>query len=145
MPSKIIKMKDRRAFLKKLSIGAILASMATLPLKASPKQEKLKGMLVHHVYFWLKEPNNLKAREQFEKAIDELLKIETIVLAHLGVPASTELREVVDHSYTYSYLVFFKSKEDQDSYQVDPLHQKFVDENKHLWEKVIVYDSVDAQ
>ncbi|MCA1758894.1 MAG: Dabb family protein [Bacteroidales bacterium] len=28
-------------------------------------------------------------------------------------------------------------------YQVHPLHVKFVEENSHLWDKVVVYDSVD--
>jgi len=38
----------------------------------------------------------------------------------------------------------FANKEDQDSYQVDPVHLKFVDECKHLWKKVTVFDSVEA-
>jgi hypothetical protein len=136
-------MKSRRLFIKKISIGAIMASLATLPLRASAKKDILKGLLVHHVFFWLKEPANVAVRQQFEKAIGELMKVGTIKLAHLGKPASTEQRDVVDHSYTYSFLIFFDSKEDQDSYQVDPLHEKFIDENKHLWEKVVVYDSID--
>jgi hypothetical protein len=41
-------------------------------------------------------------------------------------------------------MTVFDSREDQDSYQVDPIHQAFVAENSHLWNKVVVYDSVDA-
>jgi hypothetical protein len=40
-------------------------------------------------------------------------------------------------------MVFFNSKEDQESYQTDPIHLKFVEENSHLWSKVVVYDSTD--
>jgi hypothetical protein len=37
----------------------------------------------------------------------------------------------------------FDDRAGQDAYQVDPIHVKFVEENQHLWNKVIVYDSVD--
>jgi len=106
-------------------------------------EKKLNGFLVHHVFFWLKEPDNNIVRAQFEQAIGKLLKVETIEYYLVGVPASTLQRDVIDHSYTYSYMLFFKSKADQDIYQSHRLHLTFVDENKHLWEKVIVYDSVD--
>ncbi|GAO29346.1 hypothetical protein JCM15548_11521 [Geofilum rubicundum JCM 15548] len=99
-------------------------------------------VLVHHVYFWLHEPDSPDAREQMQRALEELSTIETIRYAHLGVPAATESRDVVDHSYTYSLMLFFDSKEDQDSYQIDSQHLQFVEENQHLWERVIVYDSV---
>lgn len=136
-------MKNRRSFLKNITAGAALTALAAIPFRSMAKHEKISGVLLHHVYFWLKEPNNPEARKQFEKAINELLKVETIRKSHLGVPASTEQRGVVDHTYTYSYLTLFDSKEDQDIYQVHPIHIKFVEENQHLWEKVIVYDSVD--
>ena len=68
---------------------------------------------------------------------------KTIKLTHIGTPAPTEARDVVDHSYSVSYMAMFDSKEDQAAYQIDPIHIKFVDENEHLWEKVIVYDSTD--
>jgi hypothetical protein len=65
-------------------------------------------------------------------------------MSHIGVPASTEERDVVDHSYSVSYMAFFDSKEDQDIYQTHPIHLKFVEDNSHLWKKVVVYDSVDV-
>jgi hypothetical protein len=34
--------------------------------------------------------------------------------------------------------------QDQESYQSDPIHLKFVEECASLWKKVVVYDSVDA-
>ncbi len=101
-----------------------------------------QDVLVHHVYFWLHTPDNADARGQMEQALEELTTIETIRYAHLGVPAGTESRDVVDHSYTYSLMLFFDTKEDQDSYQIDPQHLRFVEDNQHLWKKVIVYDSV---
>ena len=61
----------------------------------------------------------------------------------LQKPAGTS-RDVIDSSYAVSWLLFFDNAADQESYQKDPIHLKFVDECKHLWQKVIVYDSIDA-
>jgi len=105
--------------------------------------KEITSTLVHHVFFWFKEPENNSIRTKFIEAINELRKIENINKSHFGQPASTELRTVVDHSYTFSLMLFFNSKNDQDIYQIHPTHLKFVEENKHLWEKVIVYDAVD--
>lgn len=137
-------MKNRRAFIR--SVGAGAAATALLPVSSSAGtgEIRLTGALVHHVFFWLKDPENPVVRKQFEGALSRLLKVKTIRLSHIGVPASTEKRDVVDHSYTYSYMVFFDSREDQDSYQTDPVHLKFVEDNSHLWSRVVVYDSIDT-
>jgi len=104
---------------------------------------KISGALMHHVFFWLKEPQNEAHKKQLVKALNELLSVKTIKMSHIGFPAGTESRDVVDHSYSVSYLVMFNNQADQDSYQIDPIHTKFVEENSHLWGKVIVYDSLD--
>ena len=61
---------------------------------------------------------------------------------HIGRPAGT-LREVIDTSYTISWCIFFAYAADQQSYQIDPIHLRFVEECSHLWNRVLVYDSVD--
>jgi len=137
-------MKNRRTFLKKLAAGTVAAGFLSFTKKASAGEVQLKGALIHHVFFWLKEPDNKAHRKQFEKALEDLIKVETIKVSHIGVPAETEERGVVENSYTYSYMVMFDSLEDQNIYQKHPLHLKFIEENEHLWEKVVVYDSVDA-
>lgn len=137
-------MKNRRSFLKKLAAGATVAGLLPLSKKASAGEVQLKGALIHHVFFWLKEPNNEAHKKQLVKALNDLLKVETIKLSHIGFPAGTESRDVVDHSYSVSYMVMFDDRAGQDAYQVHPLHVKFVEENSHLWEKVVVYDSVDV-
>lgn len=107
------------------------------------KNKKMENVLIHHVYFWLKNPNNESDRKAFEAGIEKLRTVENISQSHFGVPAGTENRDVVDHSYSYSLMVIFNSQADQDAYQIDPIHKKFVEECAHLWDKVIVYDSVD--
>lgn len=98
--------------------------------------------LVHHVFFWLKHPDSTADLEQLLAGIRTLAAIETVRSMHIGVPASTEKRPVVDNSYSASELLTFDSVEDQDVYQVHPLHQKFVQDCSHLWSKVVVYDSI---
>ena len=136
-------MTNRRNFISKLFAGTALASFAMLPYRVKAQNVDMDNVLLHHVYFWLKNPENEKSRIQFEKAIHELVKVPTIKASHLGLPASTEERDVVDHSYTYSLLVVFDSQADQDIYQEHPIQLEFVDKNSHLWEKVVVYDSTD--
>lgn len=103
-----------------------------------------KNMFIHHVYFWLKNPSSTEDREKLLDGLDKLSKVKTIKMFHIGKPADTN-RDVIDTSYSISWMLIFENKEDQDSYQVDPIHLKFVEECKHLWSKVIVYDSVDAR
>jgi hypothetical protein len=96
---------------------------------------------VHHVYFWLKKPVTKAVKIKFEEGLKKLITVETIVDHHLGVPAKTN-RGVIDRSYSYSLLLTFKNKEDQDVYQTHPTHLKFIEECSDLWEKVVVFDSV---
>jgi hypothetical protein len=101
----------------------------------------MEHLFIHHVFFWLKEPVTPEVRVKFEKALKVLVTVETIVDNHLGVPATTN-REVIDTSYSYSLLLTFKNKKDQDIYQTHPTHLKFIADCQDLWEKVVVYDSV---
>jgi len=102
-----------------------------------------KNTFIHHVYFWLKNP---ESNTDFAELIDGLKKlsaVKTIQSFHIGKPAGTN-REVIDTTYSISWMLLFNNKEDQDSYQVDPIHLKFVDECSHLWKKVVVYDAVSV-
>lgn len=137
-------MKNRRSFIKKAAASVALAGMVPMAQTASAGEVKITGALIHHVFFWLKEPKNEAHKKQLVKALTDLLKVETIRVSHIGFPAGTESRDVVDHSYSVSYMVIFDNQAGQDAYQVHPLHLKFVEENSHLWTKVVVYDSVDA-
>ncbi|PRZ00291.1 secreted protein [Marinilabilia salmonicolor] len=136
-------MNNRRTFLKKAAATIGLAGLVSHSLKAQQPMKPLSNILIHHVYFWLKSPEDKEAREQFERALKKLVTIDEIRDYHIGVPASTEERDVVDHSYSYSLMVIFKNKQDQDIYQKHPTHLEFVEQNEHLWGRVKVYDSVD--
>ena len=99
-------------------------------------------MFIHHVYFWLKNPGNAADLAQLKKGLQSLTTIETIGMYHIGTPANTT-RDVIERSYALSWMLVFDNLEDEETYQDHPVHKKFVEDCKHLWEKVIVYDSVD--
>ena len=101
-------------------------------------------MLTHHVFFWLKNPSSKEDLNKLIEGLRTLEKIETVKSIHIGVPASTEKRDVVDNSYHASELLFFDDVAGQDAYQVHPIHKKFVENYSPLWEKVIVYDSISV-
>ena len=101
-----------------------------------------KNIFIHHVYFWLKNPVSVNDRNELIAGLQKLSSASTIKSFHIGVPAATS-REVIDSSYAVSWLLFFNNKEDQDTYQTDPMHLKFIDDCAHLWSKVVVYDAVD--
>jgi len=99
------------------------------------------GNFAHTVYFWLKNPDNQSDREAFETSLKKFIHQSIFIKTkHIGVPASTS-RDVIDNSYTYSLLLTFANKDDQDKYQEEPAHQIFIAESSSLWKKVVVYDS----
>jgi len=100
-----------------------------------------EATFVHTVFFWMKEDLTVDEAKFFEEGMDMLGKTPSILSYKWGKPAGTQ-REVVDNSYTYAWIVDFATTEDQDAYQVDPIHLKFIEESKHLWTKVQVYDTI---
>ncbi len=130
-----------KAKLNSLILTIFVMTIANSCEPTTPKSRAIEFPFCHHVFFWLNNPNDATERVQFEKAVQELLQIPEIKAYHVGTPAPVEERPVIDGSYTYSYAVFFEDIKAHDIYQTHPLHLKFIDENKHLWSKVQVFDS----
>lgn len=96
--------------------------------------------VVHHVFFWLKNPKSKEDLARLLAGLRTLGGIETVKAIHIGVPAETEQRGVVDASYQASEILFFDDVAGQNAYQVHPIHKKFVADCEHLFERVVVYD-----
>jgi len=96
----------------------------------------------HHVYFWLDEAHQTDdQRATFEAGLDALLKSPHIGSGHWGIPAKTASRPVTDHSWDYAISLKFDSMDDHDRYQeADPIHDKFIEDFKNRWAKVLVMD-----
>jgi hypothetical protein len=132
---------NRRKF---IATAATVAAGTAVAHAIPTTAMKNKYPVVHHALFWLKNPDSKEDRDKLVAGVKSLGKIETIKELHVGVVASTEKREVVDNSWAVSEVMFFSDLEGQATYQTHPIHQEFIKTHSHLWEKVIVYDAVDA-
>lgn len=131
---------SRRRFVKTAATTALLPIAAEQLIDAKPKS--MKNIFVHQVYFWLKNPGNAADRAKLMEGLMTLTKIKHIKTWHIGVPAGTS-RDVIDGSFDVSWLNTLEDRKAQDAYQVDPVHLAFVENYKHLWAKVVVYDAVN--
>jgi len=129
---------SRRTFIASASLLTLVPTLESFPMKEE------KPVLVHHVFFWLKNPDSKEDLAKLIAGVKSLSKIETIRKIHVGIPASTEKRDVVDNSYSVSELMFFDDTAGQKTYQEHPIHQKFIADCSALWEKVVVYDTMSA-
>ena len=142
-------MKARRKFIKKLggitamlTLGsAVRANTSNHSEKSTGNSKELEGGFFHMVFFWLVD-DTPEVKEKFLKELKKFVKeVDEIKKVHIGPPADTD-RDVIDNTYSYNLLITFDSKKQQDIYQEHPAHKKFIENASHLWEKVLVYDSV---
>jgi hypothetical protein len=98
-------------------------------------------MLVHTVYFWLKPELTAQQRADFRRGVESLGGIKAVVQLHVGVPAKTEKRPIIDDSYSVALTVICKDVAGHDAYQVDPIHLAFVNTFKTFWTRVQIYDA----
>jgi hypothetical protein len=136
-----MKSQTRRKFIGSALLFAI-GTVASGKIFKKMKTKKAK-QLSHHVFFWLKNPDSKDDLKKLIEGVRTLEQIESVREFHVGVPASTEKREVVDSSFSVSELIFFDTVDGQNLYQDHPIHLKFVEDYSHLWEKVVVYDTLE--
>jgi hypothetical protein len=121
-----------------------LGGAGALAIPGTATASPISAKLVHHVFFWLKNAGSAADREQLIAGLRTLGDIDVVRGLHIGTPAPTENRDVVDSSYDVSELLFFDSVADQKTYQDHPVHQQFIAKCGHLWRKVVVYDTLSA-
>ena len=129
--------QSRRTFIVAAATLAATNAGASAAVSNYPK-------LVHHVFFWLKNPQSKEDLAKLLAGLRTLAKIETVRGVHFGVPASTEKRDVVDNSYSASEILFFDDLAGQKVYQDHAIHKKFIADCSHLWDRVVVYDALSA-
>ena len=125
-----------------LLVGCILVGCQGASEQPLPSDDfaTQPGQIIHHVFFWLNNPDSESDKQQLMEGLNTLSSIDEVKVLLVGTPASTIEREVVDNSFDVSELMIFESVEAQDAYQVHPIHTEFVENYSHLWERVIVYD-----
>ena len=135
-----MEIQTRREFISETGKATVMGGLGAF--SSATWENQLHHKFIHHVYFWLKRPDSEEDRRKLLEGLRKLSQVKTIRMSHIGVPAPTK-RDVIDTSYAVSWLLVFDNSADQESYQKDPVHLKFIEECSALWEKVIVYDSVE--
>jgi hypothetical protein len=133
----------RRTFIAAATAAATIAATEAAT-KAGATTVNNYPKLVHHVFFWLKNPQSKEDLAQLLEGLRTLTRIESVRGAHFGVPASTEKRDVVDNSFSASEVLFFDDLAGQKIYQDHAIHKQFVADCSDLWERVVVYDAIAA-
>lgn len=126
-----------------MKLATLLLTALLLPGCAPKAPAPIQSQFLHHVYFWLNEPNNPNARNEFLTAIRKMQAIPSVRHSAIGTPAGIE-RDVADTSWTFYWLVTFDDRAGYDVYDKHPLHDEFRTKSA-LWKKVLVYDSIPAK
>lgn len=98
-------------------------------------------MLVHSVFFWLRTDLSADERADFRAGVDSLAGIESASAVYVGSPSATEQRPMIDNSYDVGLTVFLEDIAAHDAYQVDSIHNDFIQRFATYWTKVKIYDA----
>jgi hypothetical protein len=133
---------DRRAFITQSSALVLALGKRDLDPLAT---DAFSPSFVHHVLFWLKDPQDLRTRDEIVRSLREFRTIAGVEFVHVGTPTvSTNPMEAsaTDSSYTLAYLVLFKDKAAEDTYLAHPLYARFLERFKDAAVKVVIHDSL---
>lgn len=97
-------------------------------------------LLVHNVYFTLKEPTD-ENRKKLLAACDKYLSDHPGTVFYAAGTLADLDRPVNDRGFDVGLHVIFKDRASHDAYQTAPKHLQFIEENKADWAKVRVFDS----
>lgn len=133
----------RRQFMATSAASFATAAVASDDIGAGAPQVGLSSV-IHTVYFWLKNPDSVIDRNALIAGLKTLEQVPMVKSLHVGIPANTEKRDVVDNSFDVFELMFFDDLAGQSRYQQHPVHLAFVENCSHLWDKVVVHDSLSV-
>jgi hypothetical protein len=98
-------------------------------------------MLIHTVFFWLKPELTAAQRAEFRRGVESLAAIKHAAEVHVGAPAATQDRPVVDKTFAVGLTVICRDLAAHEAYQVDPIHLAFVARFNRYWTRVQIYDA----
>jgi len=98
-------------------------------------------MIVHCVFYWLKDSVTREERAEFDKG---LRLVTTIPSVHVfvGAPAPTNWAEV-DRSYSHGLVIAFRDMPGRNEFQDHPAHVAFRELAERLCARVQAYDFHD--
>jgi hypothetical protein len=98
-------------------------------------------MLVHFVAFYLKPELTAEERSAFREGLESLRAIPGLEAYHVGTPAATPPRPVVDASYDFAITCLFADVAAHDVYAVHPIHLAFIEAHRAKWRDVRIFDA----
>jgi hypothetical protein len=114
-------------------------------IRATPTEDVKKKMVGHMVFFALNDPSDANRAKMIAACRKWLSDHEGTVHFSCGTLHPELKREVNDTDFEIALHLVFKDLAAHDKYQEHPRHKSFIDENKALWKKVRVFDSVVAE
>ena len=120
--------------------GALAVAALHLTTARAANAEGKNMLLVHNVYFSLKESNDAN-RKKLVDACDKYLSDHPGTVFYAAGVVSELDRPVNDRDWDVGLHVIFKDRASHDAYQDAPKHLKFIEENKDTWAKVRVFDT----
>lgn len=133
------------AFAGTLALAAMTATYlvpSTSMARAAATENEM--MLVHNVFFTVRDRSPEYAA-QLVAACDKWLTNHPGTVFYAAGTLSDLDRDVNDRDFDVGLHLVFENRQAHDAYQVSERHQQFIKENKHLWTKVRVFDSVAAR
>ena len=101
--------------------------------------------LMHSVVFWLRTDapagTTAEIAAFYQQRIAPVAGVERVFV---GSPAGTD-RDVVDSTCQIMSSVVFESEAAATAWQTDPVHDEFRERFDPTFERVIVYDTIEAQ
>ena len=96
-------------------------------------------MMVHNVFFWLRNDLTSAQVKEFVAGITMLATLPSVRHGFTGRPSATD-RPIIDRTYDYGLTVVFDDLAGHDAYQIHPDHLVFLEKNKDKWATVKIYD-----
>jgi hypothetical protein len=128
-----------------LLLAGVLVTVRVLPAVEKTDAKSGGAVLVHDVYFTLKD-NSTEARAKLVAACKRYLTNhpgEEHFVA--GIRAKDLTRAVNDQDFDVGLHIVFKDRESHDKYQDAARHKQFIEENQANWKQVRVFDFVAEQ
>ncbi len=98
-------------------------------------------MLVHSVFFWLRDDIDDERRQAFRNGLESLRGIPVIRGMYAGVPAAAPARPVLVTDYDFALTVIMDDMQAHDVYQGHSLHLEFLRQFSGYWTRVQIYDA----
>ncbi len=112
-----------------------------LPTSLSSAEADESPQLAHMVFFTLAEKTDSNRDALIAACQKHLSGHQGTVYFSVGHRAADLAREVNDQQFDVALHLVFASRADHDRYQTNPRHLQFIEQNKHLWSGVRVFDS----